>query len=60
MASRAVSTRIRPRRIHKLSPSGHGEVALGEVLGFEVGEPEHRLVGEALDGLLLNHLESHS
>ena len=41
-------------------PERHGEVALGEVLGFEVGEPEHGLVGEALDGLLLNHLEPHS
>ena len=38
MASRAVSTRIRPRRIHRLRPRRNGEVPRGEVLGFEVGE----------------------
>jgi hypothetical protein len=33
---------------------------LSEVLGLEVGEPEHRLVGEAGDRLLLHQLEPYS
>ncbi len=44
----------------KAQSERQGEIAVVEVPGLEVGQPEQHLVGEALDGLLLDRLEPHS